>query len=144
MTSTNVDALKELCAAIATKAGESVSPADVPGDTSADVIKRITKAYKGESIFDTEKLAALTLSSAAGATLGTTKVTVEGAIGSSGFKYKATTQLPNYGDELTGWTTWDGSSDITADDSTTIAICEVDENGLAIAGGTVFVNANLG
>ena len=141
MADTNVNALKELCAAIA---GGEIVAGDVKGDTTAEVIGRITKAYKGESIFDGE-LATLTLSSAAGTQEGYTAITVSGAVAESpSYCYKATTALPEYGADLSKWTTWDGTSEIQAEDSTTLAVCEVDERKLAIAGGTVFVTSNLG
>lgn len=140
---TNVDALKELCAAIAAKAGEDVSPADVPGETAADVIQLITRAYKGESIFDA-KLAILTLTSEPGTEVGTTKITVTGSTGTGIYKYSADSDLPEYGTDLTAWSDWDGTSEITAEDSTTITICEVDDQNLAVAGGTIYVSSNLG
>lgn len=140
MTGTNVDALKELCAAIA---GGEIVASDVKGDTTAEVIHRITKAYKGESIFDGE-LATLTLTSAAGTQVGYTAITVEGATAESpSYRYKVTNKLPEYGADLSDWTTWDGTSEIQAEDSCTLAICEVDERKLAIAGGTVFVTSKL-
>lgn len=143
MANTNVDALKELCAAIATKAGEEVSPAEVKGDTVADVIRKITKAYKGESIFDNE-LAKLTLESTPGTEFGYTKIAVSGSVGSGVYKYKATSELPTYGQSLADWTAWDGVSELELEDSSTVVVCEVDENELAIAGGTTFVNSNMG
>lgn len=141
MADTNVDALKELCAAIA---GGEIVASDVKGDTTAEVIRKITRAYKGESIFD-DDLAPLTLKSVAGTQVGYTAITVEGAVvGEPEYCYKATNALPRYGSDLSSWTPWDGVSEIQAEDSTTLAICEVDARGLAIAGGTVFVTSNLG
>lgn len=141
---TNIEALKELCAAIAEKAGESISPADIKGDTAAGVIKLITKAYKGESIKEVEELAKLTLVSAAGTQVGFTKITVTGSVGGSGYKYKNTTTLPAKGESLASWTDWDGAAELELDDSITIVVCEVDGGGLALAGGSVFINSNLG
>lgn len=141
MADTNVDALKELCAAIA---GGEIVASDVKGDTTAEVICRITRAYKGESIFD-GTLASLTLASAAGTQTGYTAITVEGAVAESpSYRYKVTSKLPEYGADLSDWTAWDGTSEIQAEDSSTLAVCEVDERKLAIAGGTVFVTSNLG
>lgn len=142
MQNTNVDALKELCAAIA---GGEIVASDIKCDTTAEVIGRITRAYKGESIFDGD-LAKLTLTSVAGTNVGYTKITVTaGAVAENpSYRYKVTNKLPEYGADLSDWTTWDGTSDIQAEDSSTLAICEVDERKLAIAGGTVFVTSNLG
>ena len=141
MADTNVDALKELCAAMA---GGEITACDVKGDTTAEVIGRITRAYKGESIFDGD-LAELTLESAAGTQEGYTAITVTGAVETNpSYRYKITNTLPEYGTDLSDWTTWDGTSEIQAEDSTTLAVCEVDTRKLAIAGGTVFVTSNLG
>lgn len=141
MADTIVNELKELCAAIA---GDGIVASDVKGDTTAEVINKITRAYKGESIFDDE-LAPLTLKSVAGTQVGYTAITATGAVAEEpSYYYKVTNTLPAYGTDLSSWTPWDGTSEIQAEDSITLAICEVDERKLAIAGGTVFVTSNLG
>lgn len=136
---TNVEALKKLCAAMI---GGGKTAADIPGNTSAEVIDRITAIYTGENL-DGE-LGTLTLSSVPGSTVGTTAITVEGASEGATFKWQVGETLPACGEDLSSWTDWDGSSDITVDDSTTICICEVDENNAAISGGTVLVSGNIG
>lgn len=75
-------------------------------------------------------LGAITVTSVAGALSGATKITFTPAKSDgSTLKYKtaATVTLPVYNDVLTtGWTVWDGVSDITATTGNEIAIAEVD------------------
>lgn len=85
----------------------------------------------------------LTVTSVAGATTGTTKITVvpELECGNS-YKYKTgvTVDLPTYGDALTGYTTWDGVSDITATTGNDIVIAEVSNNVCVKAGKATVVS----
>lgn len=89
-------------------------------------------------------LGALTVASAAGKTSGTTKLTVTPAKGAgSAYKYKvgeaATTVAA--GDDVSGWDTWDGTSDVTATNGKTITVVEADTLGAAIAAGSATVTA---
>ena len=86
---------------------------------------------------------ALTLTSLPGTKVGTTAITVKGAE-STNFRYTIGSSAPAYLADLSGWITWDGKSDITADDGAKICICEVDSEYQAIAAGTATVNSNLG
>lgn len=77
-------------------------------------------------------LGAITVTSVAGTLSGATKITFAPAKSDgSTLKYKtsATVTLPVYNDVLTtGWTVWDGVSDITATTGNEIAIAEVDSD----------------
>lgn len=70
----------------------------------------------------------------AGSTLGKTKITVSPtkALSSNKYKYKVQENdfeaLPELDDDLTAWTTWDGSSDITATTDYYICVAEVDKH----------------
>lgn len=69
----------------------------------------------------------------AGATAGTTKITVTPAklVSSNKYKYKLSATeitLPELGDDLSAWTTWDGTSDITATNGYYIAVAETESN----------------
>lgn len=130
-------ALKRLLAAIK---GDGTAADSIGGDTVIDVIDKITAHFNGE---DTGELGTLTLTSLPGTTVGTTKITANGAE-STNFRYAIGSSMPAYLADLSGWITWDGKSDITVDDGATICVCEVDSEYRAIAGGTVTVNANLG
>lgn len=85
----------------------------------------------------------LTIVSVAGETTGDTKITVSPAkaYGNS-YMYKTDTSvsLPNYGDVIsTGYTAWDGTSEITATSGNKIAIIEVDSENKALKGGITTV-----
>ena len=137
MADTNVQALKRLWAAIK---GSGAKAADLNASTTVEVIDAITKIYDPNA----GELAALTLKSTAGTSAGMTKIEASGGSGGS-LVYKLNTNtLPEYGDDLTAWTAWNGTDEIAADDGSYIAVCEIDSNSKAIAGGVTMVYANLG
>lgn len=91
-------------------------------------------------------LPALTVVSVAGSSLGKTKVTVSGYILGSGesWKYKTASSvtLPSAGDSLaSGWTTWDGSAEISATSGNEIAVAAANSSGNAITSGKTTVVA---
>lgn len=139
MIDTTVKALKNLCAVIK---GDGTKAEDIPGETIVDVINQITIAKGGD--IPSGELNTLTLTSVPGTASGTTKITVKGN-GSGQLYYKAggSIKLPEYLEDISTWTTWDGTSDITATDSETICVAEADSNNLAIAAGTCTINSNI-
>lgn len=94
------------------------------------------------------KLVAIQVTSAAGATTGTTKIMVM-PVKETGNSYQYKTSatdftLPERGDStLTGYQAWDGLVDITATNGHTIAIVECNSDGQAIKGGKTIVVSNL-
>nr|DAU58479.1 MAG TPA: major capsid protein [Caudoviricetes sp.] len=89
-------------------------------------------------------LGALTVASAAGKTSGTTKLTVTPAKGAgSAYKYKIGEAAATVaaGDDVSGWDTWDGTSDVTATNGKTITVVEADTLGAATAAGSATVTA---
>lgn len=140
MIDTTVKALKNLCA---TLKGGSTTADDIPGETIVDVINQITIA-KGGSIDPSGELGSLTLTSVPGAASGTTKITVTGN-GSGQLYYKTggSVKTPEYHEDISEWTTWDGISDIAATDAEVICVAEADSNNLAVAAGTCTVNSNV-
>lgn len=132
----NVDALKRLCAKII---GGTTTARDIKGETIAEVIDAITAAYESST---PSVLGTLTLVSTPGTTFGTTHIAVTGASSGALFRYKATNTLPSLNEDLSTWTPWDGTSDIEAEDASKLSICEVDEDNLALKGGTVTANVN--
>lgn len=105
---------------------------------------------KGEAPYDMDivtelpaVLEELTVTSTAGSSSGTTKITVSPAKGDSNsyvYKTDATVSLPDYGDVLSsGYTSWNGTSDITATNGNQIAIVEIDSNNKARKGGIATV-----
>lgn len=87
----------------------------------------------------------LTVTSAAGSTSGSTKITVEPAAGDgSSYCYKtgAAVMLPALGefcDET--WTAWDGTSNITANTGDEIVVAEVNESAEVIKAGKAAVTS---
>lgn len=87
----------------------------------------------------------LTVTSVAGSTSGSTKITVEPALSSgNSYKYKvaANPTMPNAGQECkNGYTVWDGAADITAAAGQKIVIVEVDANSRCVGAGITAVTA---
>lgn len=139
MVNTTVIALKKLCAAIK---NDGTKWEAIPGETVPDVIDQITLAKGGDD--PGGELATLTVTSVPGTASGTTKITVSG--NGSGQLYYETSgaiSLPAYHEDISSWTTWDGTSDIAATDGESICIAEANAGGLAIAAGTATVNSNV-
>lgn len=95
-----------------------------------------------------QPLGSLVVTSEAGATSGTTKITVAPALtegNSYMYQVGASVELPAYGETLsTPWTEWNGTEDITATNGQQIAVVEVNSTDQAISGGTATVTANGG
>ena len=99
--------------------------------------------------FDIDGLKALTVQSSAGTAVGDTALTVTGYTLKSGesWAYKVTTGtaatvLP--GEVVSGWTAWNGSSDITAATDKKLALVALNAAGQAIAYGSCTVTAKSG
>lgn len=92
-----------------------------------------------------DTLGALTVTSAAGTTTGTTAITVSPTLTSgNSYKYKvaANPTMPVFDQLISqGYTAWDGSADITAATGTKIVIVEVNANGHAVKAGEATVTA---
>ena len=89
-------------------------------------------------------LGTLTVASAAGKASGTTKLTVTPTKGAgSVYKYKVgeTAATVAAGDDVSGWDSWDGTSDVTAANGKTITVVEADTLGAATAAGSATVTA---
>lgn len=136
---TNVEALKKLAAAIM---NNELTEDDIPGKTTADIIEFIAKVKAGEYLMP------LTVSSVAGSTEGTTKITVTPTIG-EGNSYAYTTSSnvipePEYMDDGSDYTAWDGKSDIEVEDGHRIGVYELNDSGQIIKFGQTVATANLG
>lgn len=90
----------------------------------------------------------LTVNSAAGTTSGKTKITVSPAklVSSNKYKYKVQqadfSTLPDLGDDLSAWTTWDGTSEIAATNGYYIAVAETESDFTCEKVGKATVVAN--
>ena len=93
------------------------------------------------------KFDVLTVVSAEGASSGKTKLTVTGHTLGTGESYVYKTNASaapavKLGDDLSsGWTSWDGSADITATTSHYITVAVKDANSEAVAGGSATVTS---
>lgn len=100
--------------------------------------------YDEEVLGDTVKASGLTVSSAAGSTSGTTKLTVTPTLTSgNSYRYMRGAQTPAVGTVLSGWATWDGTSDITAATGDILMIAEVDGTVKAVKAGLATVTAKV-
>ena len=134
---TNLSALKKLAAAIV----GGITPDDVPGDTIAEVIDYLAKFEAGEI------LGTLTVTSAAGTSVGKTKLTVAPSLTSgNSYVYKtspSTIAAPEYLDDATGLTAWNGTSEIEAEDGHFIGIYEVNSSKQILKFGQAKAKINL-
>jgi hypothetical protein len=95
-----------------------------------------------EVLGDSVKASGLTVSSAAGSTTGTTKLTVTPTpAGSDTYRIYRGAMTPAVGAMLTAWTAWDGTSDITAATGDILTVAEVSSTGAAVKAGLVTVTA---
>lgn len=96
---------------------------------------------------DPGALGVLTVTSAAGTVTGKTAVTVSPSLSAGGsYKYKtaASVTLPELNDSTaTGYTTWDGTAEITATTGNEILIVEVDSTGAVQKAGKATVTAKV-
>lgn len=87
----------------------------------------------------------MTVTSVAGSTSGSTKITVEPALSSgNSYKYKvaANPTMPNAGQECkSGYTAWDGTADITAATGQKIVVVEVDADNCCFGAGMAVITA---
>lgn len=107
----------------------------------AEYLDGIAVATFGENTLGT-----LTVTSAAGTASGTTKITVTPAKADAGnvYKYKvgSAAETVTYGQNVRNWSTWDGTSDITAASSQKITVVEADSAYKALKSGDATVTAN--
>lgn len=98
--------------------------------------------YDEEVLGDTAKASGLTVSSAAGTTSGTTKLTVTPVLsGSDTYRVYRGAVTSAVGEDLSAWTAWDGTADITAATGDILTVAEVDSAGKAVKAGIVAVTA---
>lgn len=97
------------------------------------------------TIDETPTLGTLTVTSAAGAASGNTKITVNPAKENANnvYKYKVATGAATveYGQNLRSWTTWDGKADIKATTGQKITVVECDGTYKALNAGSTSVTA---
>ena len=106
------------------------------------------EAYVGWGILvptaDPVTLGSLTVSSAAGTNVGDTKITITEQKGTgNSYKYKvaAAAQEVTLNMDVSGWTSWNGTDDITAQSGKVITIAEANSAGAARKAGHATVTA---
>ena len=97
--------------------------------------------------FNYATLVALTVASAAGSAAGKTALTVSGHTLATGEKYKVKSQASTapaaaLGDDLSAWTDWDGSADVTATTDHKITVAVVDATNHCVAAGNATVTSH--
>jgi len=108
-----------------------------PSDSDGTLI-----IYDEEVLGDTAKASGLTVSSAAGTTSGTTKLTVTPVLsGSDTYRVYYGAVTPAVGEDLSAWTTWNGTADITAATGDILTVAEVDTTFKVVKAGIVVVTA---
>lgn len=135
---------------------------DVELENDRDIVKKITiitadEHYTVHIADDTKAikvvtkepgagtLGELTVTSAEGTNSGDTKITVTPSLASgNSYKYKtaANPTMPTYGQILTsGWTAWNGTSDITATTGNKIVVAEVDSSNACMKAGETTITS---
>lgn len=113
---------------------------DISGMVPAYVTVRAADAGS-----ETGTIGSLTVTSAAGTATGDTKLTVspEKADATNVYKYKVAAEADSvaYGDNVRNWSTWDGTSDITAATGKVITLVEAGSDYKARKVGTATVTA---
>lgn len=97
-------------------------------------------------ITDPESLGALTVTSIAGTTTGTTKITVTPSLtAGNSYKYKTGSSVtsPVLNDTSASYTVWNGTADITATTGNTIVVVETDASGLIKKTGSATVTSKV-
>lgn len=115
-----------------------------PLDTEADA-EAAVKSILG--ISNTPTLGSLTVTSEAGTAEGTTAISVTPLLTYGNhymYEVGASASLPTAGEDVSGLTPWDGTSDITATNGETIVIVEANGANQAISAGQATVVANAG
>lgn len=95
-----------------------------------------------------QPLGTLTVTSAAGSSSGNTALTVKPQITSGNhyvYKIGATVTLPtSYGQDVTSWTTWNGTDEIAATTGNKIGVVEANSSNQAVKAGKATITANGG
>lgn len=89
----------------------------------------------------------LTVTSTAGTTNGTTALEVSPELTEGrSYRYKTgpTVQMPVLYQDLSDWTDWDGTTDVTATTGDQIVVAEIDSIGLCMAAGSTTVTSKAG
>ncbi len=113
---------------------------------SVDTQDKVPMAFYILEKSDSSSMGTITVTSAAGTSSGTTKITLSNYTPGSGesYVYKVDTTAPTIGYNDTpdySWTAWNGSADIPATTGRKITIASINASGKAVASGSATVTA---
>ena len=115
---------------------DGTAPEQITATNAAEVWALVGKAFNERFNGRAASVAALTVEFGDGSTSGTTHAYITGAASGESFVYMVgVSSLPAASADLSAWTAWDGTSDITAADGVSICIAQVDENGIVTRAG---------
>lgn len=133
-----VEALKNLAVAI----GCATSADKITATNIVGVLNYMPTHYGGG-----QEIGNLTVTSTKGTAAGNTKIAVTPTLTSgNSYVYKTSPSsitAPDYGDDMSSLTTWDGASEIQGEDGHKIGIYEVDSNKLAVKFGQTTMNVKV-
>ena len=115
---------------------DGTTPEQIAATNAAEVWELMGETFNGRFNGGAASIAALTVKFGEGSTSGITHAHITGAASGESFVYMVgVSSLPAAGANLSAWTAWDGTSDITAADGVSICIAQVDENGIITRAG---------
>ena len=115
---------------------DGTTPGQITATSAAEIWILIGEAFNVRFNGGAASIAALTVEFGEGSTSGTTHAYITGAASGESFVYMVgATALPAAGADLSTWTAWDGTSDITAADGVSICIAQADEYGIVARAG---------
>lgn len=115
---------------------DGTTPEQVTATSAAEIWVLMGDAFNARFNGGAASVAALAVEFGEGSTSGTTHAYITGAASGESFVYMVgVSSLPAAGVDLSTWTAWDGTSDITAADGVSICIAQVDENGIVTRAG---------
>ena len=114
---------------------DGTTPEQIAATNAAEVWELMGEAFNAR-FNGGAAIAALAVEFGEGSASGTTHAYVTGTASGESFVYMVgVSSLPAAGANLSAWTAWDGTSDITAADGVNICIAQVDENGIVTRAG---------
>lgn len=109
---------------------------DITTTNATDVRVLMGEAFNERFNGGAASVAALTVEFGEGYISGTTHAYVTSVASGESFVYMVgVSSLPAAGANLSAWTAWDGTSDITAADGVSTCIAQVDENSIVTRAG---------
>lgn len=117
---------------------DGTTPDDITASNATEIWVLIADAFNERFNGGVGAVAPLTVEFGEGAASGTTRAYLTGGVSGESYVYKVGVEsLPPGGSDLTTWTTWDGATDIPADEGQVICIAQIDSSGIVTRAGIV-------